>query len=80
MSDEKIYCGFAKTFGQYGDLKVSINVNDREGNLIVAQNEKGWINLIVSKRKEPDKNGNEYSVRIDTFKPKPREEQSNLPF
>ena len=69
MSDEKIYVGAAKEFGSYGDLKVSINVNDMDGNLRVKPNDKGWINLIVSKRREPDKRGNTHSVRLDTWKP-----------
>jgi hypothetical protein len=80
MAEEKIYVGAAKEFGQYGDLKVSICVygKDKE-TIIVKPNEKGWINLIVSKRKEPDQRGNTHSVRLDTWKPKPVAEE-DLPF
>ena len=83
---EKIYCGFGKTFGEYGSIKVSINVKDRDGNQIIKANEKGWINLIVTRRREPDQRGNEFSVQLDTFQPKPKtaeqqpEQTDDLPF
>jgi hypothetical protein len=83
MSEEKIYCGAAKEFGQFGDLKVSINVRGKDGEtIIVRPNDKGWINLIVSKRKTPDARGNTHSVRLDTWKPaeKPVTSDADLPF
>jgi hypothetical protein len=80
---DKIYVGFGKMFGEYGSIKLSININDRDGNRIITPKKGGWINLVVNKRKEPDQKGNEYSVQLDTFEPKQRIEpiqQEDLPF
>lgn len=60
---EKTYVGKAKVFGRYGDLRVSFRHKE------VTPNEAGYVNLIVSEMKEPDKYGNTHTVYIDTFVP-----------
>jgi len=37
-------------------------------------NEKGYVNIIINKRKTPDNYWNDLSVAINSFKPKPKEE------
>ena len=55
---EKVYVGNAKTWeGQFGtELNVSFNLTDLETMKMYA-NEKGWINLSISKRKEVSQYG-----------------------
>jgi len=70
MSEQKIYCGSAKKITtQYGELmKVSFSRSDIE-KLTANLNEKGWVNLNISERKEADKYGNTHSVVVDNWKP-----------
>lgn len=79
---EKVYVGKGKTIGQFGNIKLSINVNDFQGNRVINPNEKGWINLILSKMKTPDKHGKEYTIYLDDFVPKQRQqsEDQDMPF
>lgn len=70
MSETKTYCGSAKVIKtQYGEImKVSFSRSDIE-KLTANLNEKGWINLNISERKEADKYGNTHSVVVDNWKP-----------
>jgi outer membrane protein assembly factor BamA len=69
MSD-KIYCGNAKAIEtKYGEImKVSFSRSDIE-KLNQNLNEKGYVNLNITERREADKYGNTHSVVIDTWKP-----------
>lgn len=60
---EKTYVGKAKVVGKFNDLRVSIRHNE------VTPNAAGYVNLIVSEMKAPDKFGNTHTVYIDTFVP-----------
>jgi hypothetical protein len=80
MSEPKVYVGKGKAFGEYGNIKLSINVNDMDGNRVLVPNEKGWLNLIIGKMRQPDARGNEYTVWRDDFKPKQRAEAEEQPF
>ncbi|QDP64937.1 MAG: hypothetical protein Unbinned1473contig1002_27 [Prokaryotic dsDNA virus sp.] len=75
-----------KTFDNGGtQLKVSIKVED----LITQLNEfksDGWVNLIVSRRKEPSDAGVTHYTYVDTWKPKKKTQaievgsEDDLPF
>ena len=67
---EKTYVGSGKLIKtSNGELmKVSFSRRDLE-TMTANLNDKGYINLVVSERREPDKYGNTHSVSIDTWKP-----------
>ena len=67
---EKIYCGNAKIIQtQYGEMvKVTMSPKHIQA-LNDNVNERGWINLSITKNKEADKYGNTHSVVVDTGKP-----------
>ena len=64
---EKIFVGNGKVLGNYGQLKISFKIADIQQ----YANDKGYVNLVVAERKEPDKFGNTHSVAVDTWKPDP---------
>lgn len=68
MSD-KIYCGNAKVIKtQYGGMmKLSFTEDDLK--TMVANLDKGWVNVSVNKRKEASKGGMTHYCQIDTWKP-----------
>ena len=57
-------------------LKVGVNVAKLIEQLQQNTNEKGYVNLAISKRKEPGKYGETHCVWLDTWKPTQREGQS----
>ncbi len=67
---EKIYVGGAKAIQtQHGGmLKVSFNRDDLQ-TMMSNLNEKGWINLNVSKRREVSQYGQTHSISVDTWQP-----------
>lgn len=60
---EKIYVGSGKIVGRYGNISIGIRVAD------LLPNERGYVNLIVAERREPDKYGKTHSVYIDDWTP-----------
>lgn len=60
---EKVYVGDGKEIGQYGNIAIGLRYSE------LKPNERGYVNLIVSKRKEPSKYGSTHSVYVDTFEP-----------
>jgi len=74
MSEQKVYFGNGKehTFNDGGSIvKLSFSSNDlanMSGNL----NEKGYINLVLSKRREEGKYGETHYMTLDTWKPTPQ--------
>lgn len=71
MSEQKQYVGRGKEFGNFGNIKIGLKITD------LKPNEKGYINLVIGKKKEPDQYGNTHNVWIDDWKPQPKED---LPF
>ena len=61
---EKVYVGSGKKFGQYDQLRIGIRFAD-----LPEPNDRGYINLIVSLRREPDKMGNTHTVYVDDWTP-----------
>ena len=70
---EKVYVGKGKVVGNFGNIKVGLRVVD------LKANDKGYVNLIISKMKETDKYGNEFTVYIDDFVPQSRGGSSGEP-
>lgn len=92
----KLYVGTAKQktintkFGEMEVVKISYSKKDLE--LMMANlNEKGWVNLDQTRRKEVGKYGETHSMVIDEWKPsgnstppantpvKPKEEEFRVP-
>lgn len=73
MADEKIYAkgAYAKQIeGKYGDiLKLSLKVEDFKQFIDQHKNEKGYVNLAIMSKREPDERGNTHNVMLDTWKP-----------
>jgi len=70
---DKTYVGKARELGKYGDMKLSIKHDQ------LVPNDKGYVAVIMSRMKEPDKYGNTHTVYLDTFVPTPKT-NSDLPF
>ena len=77
MSD-KIFCGSGKTIKtQYGELiKLSFGPRDLEA-MMANKNEKGWVNVVVAKRREVGQYGETHSCSIDMWKPDGNAPSSN---
>jgi hypothetical protein len=70
MENTKIYCGSAKTVGQFGILAVSLCLDELPQEYITtAKNGKRYINLKVCPKKAVDQFGKTHYVEIDTWKP-----------
>lgn len=67
---QKTYVGGAKVIKtQHGQLlKISFNRDDLK-TLEAALNDKGWVNLNCSARKEISQYGQTHSISIDTWQP-----------
>lgn len=69
MADKKYAKGISiKEFGNYGDLNVSIKIDK----LIESAppNEKGYINLVIKKRRETSEYGETHYAEINEWKPR----------
>lgn len=56
-----VFCGSGKTLGDWG-IKVFLNTK----NAVI--DEKGYCKLILKRRREPDKMGNDWSLCVDSWK------------
>lgn len=70
---DKVFVGGGKEIGQYGNISIGLRYKD------LKPNEKGYVNLIVAKRKEPSERGETHYVYINDYvpgnrKPGPRQE------
>lgn len=69
---EKIYCGTGKVLagkdGMPDRLKLSFGPNDLEA-LRANVNEKGWVSIVVAKRREPSASGQTHYGVVDTWRP-----------
>lgn len=70
---KKQYVGKGKVVGNYGNIKIGIKA------ATLPINEKGYVNLIISRLKQKDQWGNEFTVYVDDSVPnKPKTE--DVPF
>ena len=51
-------------------MRIGFKVESLLAFLQTHQNEKGWINMVVTRRKTLGKFGDTHSIKLDTFKPK----------
>ena len=78
MTAEPIYCGNGKTIQlEHGTLlKFSLSPQDIEKINNWAKENKGWCNLVISKRKEMSQKGMTHYGKIDQWKPNRAEENT----
>lgn len=68
MNEPKKYCGSGKA-GKFEQVRIGLKYSD------LVPNEKGFVNIILSKRKELGKFGETHTVYLDTWKPNSQTEQ-----
>ena len=63
---EKVYCGNGKVrTSQYGEFyTLSLKLSELKNYV----NEKGYVSIVVNKRKQPDNYGNDLAVTINDYK------------
>ena len=66
---EKIYVGQGKIVGQYGNIGASVCIDDLLPHATTAKNGKKYVNIIISKMKNPNEWGKTHSIVIDDWKP-----------
>ena len=67
---EKTYVGRGKSIGEYGNIKISICLEDCEGYSAQSKkNGKHYLNLIVANLKNEDQWGNTKTVYVDDYVP-----------
>lgn len=69
MSQEKIYVGQGKEFGQYGNIGVSICIEDATPHFKKGKNGKTYLNIVIAKRKTKGQYGDTHSVTINDWTP-----------
>jgi hypothetical protein len=72
MNKDRQYVGSGKE-GKFGQVSIGLKFSD------LVPNERGYVNLIVARRKESDKYGNTHTVYVNDWKPgqkKPEDEMS----
>lgn len=74
MSEQKVYVGNAtEKQGNYGTWhKISFSREDVEL-LMQNLNEKGYVNVVMNKRRQPSQYGATHSLNIDFWKPEPQQ-------
>lgn len=83
MAEEKIYINgifVKKVQFQNGGcvINASINVDAFIKELQETKNEKGYCNIVIADRQQPDKNGNNMYVKVNKYKPKDKETQHQV--
>jgi hypothetical protein len=68
MADQKIFVGSGKEWGQYGNVGISICMEQIQP-YVYEYNGKHYVKLNVSKKQSPDQYGKTHSVSVDTWKP-----------
>lgn len=75
---EKIYLGSGKKVGQYGNIAVSVCLEDLQPHAKKSEkNGKHYVNLIVSELKTPNQWGKTHSVYLDEWQPNQPAQKSN---
>ena len=71
---EAIYAGSGKTVStKYGEFfKVTVCLSDLPKEHIFEYNDKKYVKLDISKKKEADQYGKNVKVQVDTWKPEPK--------
>lgn len=59
------YVGKGKVVGKFGNIKIGMKAADLKPFITLS----GYLNLIVSQMKEPDKYGNTHTVYVDDYRP-----------
>jgi hypothetical protein len=78
---EKIFCGWGKEFGQYGDIKIYLNIDSIPDEFIFKKGEKMAVRLVLQEKRKPDEYGNTHYVVVDQWKPnKPEQTTDETPF
>jgi hypothetical protein len=77
---EKIYVGSGvEKFD--GDLvEISVCLSDLPKEFMFEYNSKKYIKLKVGKKRKEDEYGKTHYVTVDTYKPKKKEEDDEMPF
>ncbi len=69
------------TFEVEGQQRSKLRVGlyrDHLQEMLALCNEKGWINLDISKRKEPGQFGDTHSIKHDSWKPNTEQARENI--
>ena len=67
---EKIYCGYGREFGKYGQIGINVCLDDiPDKHITVAKNGKRYVNLNIGTKRNKDQYGNTLSVSVNTWKP-----------
>ena len=73
----KIYVGSGKSFGQYGDISISICISDIDKDKFqTAKSGKKYLNIVCSKRKEKGKFGETHTIYLNEWKPENNEQET----
>jgi hypothetical protein len=77
MNEPKIYAPISakaiQTPKGYRILKLSANVDRLIAFLTEHKNDRGWVNMNCTARKETGKHGETHTVCLDTWKPEPKQ-------
>ena len=69
MADKNYISGILiKKFGQYGQLSISIKLEDFIGQLQAIENN-GWVNIVIAENKNPTAKGWTHHCFENTWKP-----------
>jgi len=74
MATEKKFVGKGVKFGEYEQISINVCLEDMKPGFRKAVNGKHYINLVVTKMKEKDKNGKTHTVYIDQWEKKTPEQ------
>lgn len=66
----KIYCGSGKAFGNYGQIGISLCLDDLPSDYVTtSKNGKRYINLKLSPKQGTDQYGKTHYLEVDTWRP-----------
>lgn len=69
MSD-KIFCGGAREFGQYGQIGLNLCLDDiPEQYITTGRNGKRYVRLNVCKKRNPEPGGDDRYIEVNTWQP-----------
>lgn len=70
MNNDKIFCGRGRAWGQYGQVGLSICIDEIPPEYIdTGKNGKRYIRINVTQKKDKDQYGYTHSVTVDTWRP-----------
>lgn len=80
---DKVYlkCSAKQKDFEWGSvINVGIKVEDLAAFVKAHKNERGYINLTISPRREIGQYGDTHSITLDTYQPSGRRQTSDAPF